>query len=127
MNTPELRTDFIHIRQVDDAGLLMNEGGATIAYQIEDGEIHLRVARCHGVLDRFCYEKGRQASAGRLAKYGPEQTLPEAHPRSEQIVNWFAKQYFDAAVDENGLPSGGPIKVEKLGKMWVSTFNYCPS
>lgn len=103
---------FIHIRATDGTGVPQNTGGATIAYEVRDGDINLHVARCHEAYDHFNYEKGRLAAAGRLAKHGPFDVIPDAHPRTEQIVQWFANNFFQV-----------PIVVRKQGRFWVSTFD----
>lgn len=67
MNTRyEPGVKFIHIRNMDDRGIIQAKGGATVAYRkLDENRLLYAVAFCHE-MDSYDKTVGRDKSAGRL-------------------------------------------------------------
>ena len=81
---------FIHIRECDEDGELLQFGGATIAYTINETlkSIFLNVSKC-SVNDHFSRKIGREVAQERLKNDGPLEILDLLHPVSQTIKWWF--------------------------------------
>ena len=81
---------FIHIRECDEDGELLQTGGATIAYTINETlkSIFLNVSKC-SVNDQFSRKIGREVAQKRLKDDGPLEILDLLHPVSQTIKWWF--------------------------------------
>lgn len=95
---------FQHIRECDEDGNLLNNGGATIAYTVspEMETIFVHLALCSRK-DRFVKKTGREFAADRLKnnKDGPLDFIELSHPYSEAVRLWFM-QYFDVGLVRQG-------------------------
>ena len=58
---------YFHVRQHDNAGLLLAKGGCTFAMieEPDKGRLRWGVCKCHEEFDAFCKETGRTKAAGR--------------------------------------------------------------
>ena len=81
---------FIHIRECDEDGELLQFGGATIAYTTNETlkSIFLNVSKC-SVNDHFSRKIGREVAQKRLRDDGPLEILDLLHPISQTIKWWF--------------------------------------
>src|SRR5260221_1142622 len=103
---------FVHVRQIDDKGNLLTNGGLTVAYTATLKDIMVSHAQC-SYLDNFNYCVGRQIAAGRLRKYGAEEVLERKDPLSRAVLDWAAKEIFFTPIE---------IKWNEVHKRWESTF-----
>jgi len=87
---------FIHIRECDEDGNILNNGGCTIAYSATKKEIFLNLALCHP-RDQFCRKTGREVAAEKLHQEGPLDFIELNHPISEAVRLWFM-QYYDVGL-----------------------------
>jgi len=90
-----LRTKFKHIRNVNENGQILAQGGMTVAYIIDDNRnvLGFATARCR-VPDAFSKHIGRVKSEGRLKS--PRYYIDLEKPLSEQeflstIIDGFNK------------------------------------
>jgi hypothetical protein len=93
---------FLHIRECDEEGALLNCGGCTIAFtpSKEMEAIFVAMAICHPK-DQFVKKIGRELAAERLkSKDGPLDIVPFNHPYSDVVRLWFM-QYFDVSLVHN--------------------------
>lgn len=102
---------FVHVRQIDELGNLLSNGGLTIAYTATKKDIFLSHAQCSW-LDNFNRRVGRQIAAGRMRKYGSEDIIARKDPISKTVVEWAEKLF------------GEPISIKWNAKArrWESTF-----
>ena len=85
---------FLHIRECDEEGELLQTGGLTIVYTVsyEMKEIFLNIAKC-SVNDQFSRKIGREVAEERLKKDGPLEMLELFHPISETLRWWFVRSW----------------------------------
>lgn len=96
---------FLHIRECDDEGEMLNKGGCTLAYTVskEADAIFVHYTICHPK-EHFVKKIGREIAADRLKndKEGPADVLtPLMDPYSEVVRLWFM-EYFNVTLFSNG-------------------------
>jgi hypothetical protein len=100
---------FLHVRECDEWGELLNFGGCTVAYTVspELNTIFVHLAICSDK-DHFVKKIGRDIAADRLKndKQGPLALIELNSPYSEAVRLW-VMEYFD-------------IGLIKKGKIWVA-------
>lgn len=115
---------FMHIRVVDEDGVIQPCGGVTIAYIPDEtnGLISAAWTKCRDE-ELFCYEKGREEAIEKLQSHDMEcfEVLDFSHPISDTIADWIATDVWP-----NGPSSwnmGFAIDIERDDKFrWISTF-----
>ncbi len=99
-----MTTKCLHIRQVDENGVIMAGGGLTIAWtaNVDLGHIFVHYAQC-SQRDQFSRKIGRELASKRLKEAGPIELIPFNHPISEAIRRWI-QEYFDIFIyqDDKG-------------------------
>ena len=89
---------FLHVRLLDDNGVISERGGFTVAYTCTDKEICYQMAECH-INDHFCYETGRKIAEGRLKSTRPSvveniQVIPLTHPITSCIIDHIGLNHY---------------------------------
>ena len=120
---------YLHVRAIDEEGVLLPHGGVTVAYTITDianfSYIYLQIVKCRPT-ELFCYKTGRERAKELLEKEGPFEVLELEHPISNAIVDWIANCLWpqgSIALAYRGDDMGYSIDIDNDEKgRWISTF-----
>ena len=107
---------YMHVRVIDENGVILPNGGITIAYMATPKDIMLHMAQCHH-MDNYEKRLGRVKAAGRLCGQGPMEILTrvgsDAGSVPTEIAEWLGSIYL------------GGITITRNEKgQWVSDFEY---
>jgi hypothetical protein len=114
---------YLHIREVNDKGVIEPRGGVTVAYTIDyaNGAVYAAWVKCRPD-ELFCYQAGREYAAERLAnRDGDFEVLDLSHPVSNSIIDWIASEVWPSGPESRGMGFGIDVWQNDKGR-WCSDF-----